>query len=149
MTISERWHKFPGFAFWGFQKPKNHQKPMKTWNFICHFADAAAWAGASKWLLALQHADHDAAWLWILWLWLRAQSLNSNFELTIPQYNFLDNETTGQALYFLINLWRKDGLPVSKSCPSQSAWHAILAQICESLACDVQGSLIKRHIQYY
>jgi HNH endonuclease len=64
---------------------------------------------------------------------LQARSLSPNVQLTIPQYNFLDDETTGQALYFFIDLWRKavrDGPPVSKSC--RSACHAILT-CCGSL----------------
>jgi hypothetical protein len=64
---------------------------------------------------------------------LQARSLSPNVQLTIPQYNFLDDETTGQALYFFIDLWRKavrDGPPVSKSCGS--ACHAILT-CCGSL----------------
>ena len=48
--------------------------------------------------------------------WLQARSLNPGVELTVPQQNFLNDETTGQAIYFLVDLWRnnvQDGPPVS------------------------------------
>lgn len=69
--------------------------------------------------------------------WLQAQSLNPGVELTVPPHNFLDNETTGQAIYFLIDLWRNnvhDGPPpcelimsIGLTCNTDMRWQPDLS----------------------